>query len=166
MSTRIVIISYILTLICLIWLGKPKKLTRKLHFILTVIFFIITFTLGVIIIANKNIEFLAEYSKPICKYDLHTFTSEVCSECNEVITESGCFRSLTKDSTVPFISRYKQYADYKRDLNAMRILTGSFLFIVTLSVYLLTTLIFDRSDKEVKKSEKRHKKKKGKSEKK
>ena len=124
---------------------KKLKLKLCLGFIILLISTVVVVFCANSLIKNNDFEILGKYSKPICNYDLHEFTSDKCSECKKDIDEVGVFvnrNEYSKDEfKIKFKDRFKSYNQYKLTVDKISritfILMCSFVIAISSIIFLI-----------------------------
>lgn len=98
--------------------------------------------------SNKYYDIIGRYKQPICGFDLHLFSSDLCEECGKKITESGVFYSSqeaytydieNKITRLSFKNYFNSFDDYISVRNNLLLVSYvnllSFISIIALFIF-------------------------------
>lgn len=121
-------------------------MSKKASLIIVSVLTLFTLVSGILLLGDKNFDFFAFHSYPVCQKDYRVFTSSVCDSCHQTVENAGFFRSNLEDTqTVAFSDRFSSWKDYKHKLAKDKFLSGIFLLSIISTVSFVMLVLYERS---------------------
>lgn len=121
-------------------------MSKKTSLIVVSVLVLFTLMSGILLLQDKNFDFFAFHSYPVCSKDYRVFTSSVCDSCHQTVENAGFFRSNVGDTqTVAFSDRFSNWKDYRHKLAKDKFLSGIFLLSIISTVAYVILVLYGRS---------------------
>ena len=122
-------------------------MSKKTSLIIVSVLVLFTLMSGILLLHDKNFDFFAFHSYPVCSKDYRVFTSSVCDSCHQTVENAGFFRSNVGDTqTIAFSDRFSNWKDYRHKLAKDKFLSGIFLLSIISTVAYIMLVLYGRSN--------------------